>query len=99
VGFISSMSHPFCGDCTRARVSAEGKMYLCLFARDGVDLKPLLQAGGDEALADAVRSSWQRRGDRYSELRGTQPINVSTGPAALGGARQHRIVRMSLVGG
>ena len=99
VGFISSMSHPFCGDCTRARVSAEGKLYLCLFARDGVDLKPLLRAGGDAALTDAVRSSWQRRGDRYSELRGTQPVNVGTGIAALAGARRHRIVRMSLVGG
>jgi cyclic pyranopterin phosphate synthase len=86
VGFIASMSHPFCGDCTRARVAADGKIYLCLFAIEGADLRPWLGAGQEAALADRVRTLWQARGDRYSELRG---------PAA----RAHRVVRMSLVGG
>jgi len=86
VGFIASMSHPFCGDCTRARVAADGKVYLCLFAQQGTDLRPWLGEEQEAALASRVRALWQARGDRYSELRG---------PAA----RKHRVVRMSLVGG
>ncbi|MGO4381045.1 GTP 3',8-cyclase MoaA [Pseudoduganella sp. RAF53_2] len=86
VGFIASMSHPFCGDCTRARVAADGKVYLCLFAQQGTDLRPWLGEEQEGALASRVRALWQARGDRYSELRG---------PAA----RKHRVVRMSLVGG
>ena len=86
LGFIASMSHPFCGDCVRARVAADGKLYLCLFAQDGADLRPWLGEGQEAALAERVRTLWQARGDRYSELRG---------PAA----RPHRVVRMSLVGG
>jgi cyclic pyranopterin phosphate synthase len=86
VGFIASMSHPFCGDCTRARVTADGKIYFCLFAIEGADLRPWLGEGLEAALAERVRALWQARGDRYSELRGTA-------------ARAHRVVRMSLVGG
>jgi cyclic pyranopterin phosphate synthase len=86
VGFIASMSHPFCGDCTRARVTADGKIYFCLFAIEGADLRPWLGEGLEAALAERVRTLWQARGDRYSELRGTA-------------ARAHRVVRMSLVGG
>jgi cyclic pyranopterin phosphate synthase len=70
VGVISSVTQPFCGDCTRARISADGKLYTCLFAVRGHDLRALLRGGaGDEELADALRGVWSRRTDRYSELR------------------------------
>ena len=69
IGFVSSVSAPFCGDCHRARVSADGQLYTCLFAAAGTDLKPAL-AGGEDALAERVRALWGQRGDRYSELRG-----------------------------
>lgn len=68
IGFVSSISEPFCGDCHRARLSADGLLYTCLFASRGHDLKPLL-AGDDDAVADALAGLWQQRGDRYSELR------------------------------
>ena len=68
VGFVSSVSDPFCGDCHRARVSADGRLYTCLFAADGHDLRPAL-AAGEAALADAVVALWAGRTDRYSELR------------------------------
>jgi cyclic pyranopterin phosphate synthase len=69
VGFVSSVSAPFCGDCHRARVSADGRLYTCLFAADGYDLKTAL-ARGEAALAGEVAALWKRRGDRYSEIRG-----------------------------
>ncbi|MDY4294800.1 MULTISPECIES: GTP 3',8-cyclase MoaA [unclassified Xanthomonas] len=69
IGFVTSVSAPFCGDCHRARVSADGHLYTCLFAGEGTDLRPAL-AGGEEALAERVRALWERRDDRYSELRG-----------------------------
>ncbi|MCY1221040.1 GTP 3',8-cyclase [compost metagenome] len=91
VGFISSVSHPFCGDCTRARVSVDGRLHLCLFATSSVDLRQHLgTAHPDEAVADAVRQAWQARGDRYSELRADRLAS---------GKRQYPTVRMSLVGG
>ncbi|CAG2156559.1 GTP 3',8-cyclase MoaA [Cupriavidus numazuensis] len=91
VGFISSVSHPFCGDCTRARVSVDGRLFLCLFATDSIDLRCQLAASRPaEAIADAVRDAWQARGDRYSELREERRAN---------GKRQYPTVRMSLVGG
>ena len=69
-GVISSVTQPFCRDCTRARVSAEGKLYTCLFAVDGHDARAVLRSGAsDDALAAFVESVWTRRGDRYSELR------------------------------
>lgn len=70
IGFISSVTEPFCGTCTRGRISAEGRMYMCLFAGDGVDLRaPLRRGAGDEELSALIRNIWQKRTDRYSELR------------------------------
>lgn len=70
VGFISSVTQPFCGDCTRARISSEGKLFTCLFAGEGNDLRALLRAGAsDDTLVEAITGVWQNRGDRYSELR------------------------------
>jgi cyclic pyranopterin phosphate synthase len=69
-GVISSVTQPFCRDCTRARISAEGKLYTCLFAVDGHDLRALVRSGASDAdLTDAIETIWLRRGDRYSELR------------------------------
>ena len=70
VGVISSVTQPFCGGCTRARLSAEGKLYTCLFAAQGQDLRQLVRDGAnDEEIAGALRAVWERRDDRYSELR------------------------------
>ena len=70
IGVIASVTRPFCGDCTRARLSAEGHLYTCLFAVDGTDLKgPLRDGEGDTELADRIRAVWSSRADRYSELR------------------------------
>jgi cyclic pyranopterin phosphate synthase len=70
VGVIASVTRPFCGDCTRARLSADGSLYTCLFAVSGVDLKTPLRAGeSDEELAGRIRAIWTARTDRYSELR------------------------------
>jgi cyclic pyranopterin phosphate synthase len=70
IGVIASVTKPFCGDCTRARISAEGKLYTCLFAARGTDLRALLRGGAsDDDLRDAIAGVWARRGDRYSELR------------------------------
>jgi cyclic pyranopterin phosphate synthase len=70
VGFISSVTQPFCGDCSRARLSSDGKFYTCLFAADGIDLRAPLRGGAsDEELLRLIRSVWERRSDRYSELR------------------------------
>lgn len=70
VGVIASVTRPFCGDCTRARLSAEGVLYTCLFAAGGTDLKgPMRRGETDQALADRIRAVWGARADRYSELR------------------------------
>jgi len=70
IGFISSVSAPFCGDCTRARLSADGKLYTCLFASDGYDLRALLRDGASDAtIAGAIADHWRLREDRYSEHR------------------------------
>ncbi len=70
IGVISSVSAPFCRTCTRARLSAEGKVYTCLFATSGVDLRRLLREGAsDEYIAGVVDALWARREDRYSEIR------------------------------
>ncbi|HET7583887.1 MAG TPA: GTP 3',8-cyclase MoaA [Gemmatimonadaceae bacterium] len=70
IGIITSVTQPFCGDCTRARLSSEGKLYTCLFATDGVDLRAPLRSGeSDEELAARVAGAWSARRDRYSELR------------------------------
>jgi cyclic pyranopterin phosphate synthase len=90
IGFISSVSQPFCGDCSRARLSAEGQFYTCLFAAAGTDLKAPLRAGAtaDELYA-LVRRVWERRGDRYSEIRTEET-------AASGRASR---IEMSYIGG
>ena len=73
IGFIESVSKPFCGDCNRARISADGSLYTCLFASKGNDLKSLLRMGATkEQIADAVRSIWSIRDDAYSQNRGNQ---------------------------
>jgi len=70
VGFISSVTEPFCGGCTRARLSADGSLYTCLFASAGLDLRgPLRSGASDEELRSLVRGAWSAREDRYSELR------------------------------
>src|SRR6187402_2804173 len=70
VGFISSVSQPFCGDCSRARISSDGSFYTCLFATQGVDLRGPLRAGvTDDELFELIRGVWTGRRDRYSELR------------------------------
>jgi len=72
IGVIASVTQPFCGDCTRARLSAEGKLFTCLFALRGHDLRAVLRGGAsDDELAETVRDVWERRSDRYSELRST----------------------------
>ncbi len=69
-GVIASVTQAFCRDCTRARLSTDGKVYTCLFATDGYDLRTLLREGAsDEALANAIAAIWRQRADRYSELR------------------------------
>jgi GTP 3',8-cyclase len=70
VGVITSVTQPFCADCTRARLSAEGKLFTCLFAVRGNDLRALVRGGASDAeLEEAVRAIWSGRSDRYSELR------------------------------
>ncbi len=70
IGIIASVTQPFCQDCTRARLSAEGKLYTCLFATQGRDLRHLLREGAsDKYIADVVGRVWSRRDDRYSETR------------------------------
>ena len=70
IGVISSVTQPFCGDCTRARLSADGQVYTCLFAVKGHDLRALLRGGAsDEELTAAIADIWRARTDRYSELR------------------------------
>jgi cyclic pyranopterin phosphate synthase len=77
IGVISSVSQPFCGDCTRARLSADGRVFTCLFATAGHDVRTLLRSGADDAaLADALRAIWTGRSDRYSELRSLETVEL-----------------------
>jgi GTP 3',8-cyclase len=70
IGFISSVTNPFCGACTRARLSSEGVFYTCLFATSGLDLRtPLREGAQDDDLLDLISDTWTQRQDRYSELR------------------------------
>jgi cyclic pyranopterin phosphate synthase len=87
LGVITSVSRPFCGDCTRARLGVDGKLYTCLFATAGIDLRePLRSGAGDEELGRIVAERWRRRDDRYSELRG---LGVASGER----------IEMSYIGG
>jgi cyclic pyranopterin phosphate synthase len=73
VGFISSVTQPFCGDCSRARLSSDGVIYTCLFASHGTSLRESLRAGAsDEQLLDIMRNTWLQRSDQYSEQRAIQ---------------------------
>ena len=93
IGVISSVTQAFCGDCNRARLSTEGKLYLCLFASQGYDLRALVRGVASDAdLASAVGHIWQGRTDRYSELRTALGPDAGTGT---GGRR----VEMSYIGG
>jgi cyclic pyranopterin phosphate synthase len=87
IGVIASVTQPFCGACSRARISADGRLYTCLFAARGHDLRELLRSGIDDAgLEEEVRGIWLRRTDRYSELRSAA-------------TSQGRKVEMSHIGG
>lgn len=78
IGFISSVSQPFCGDCSRARLSAEGLLYTCLFASSGTDLRAAVRSGeDDDALFERLASIWREREDRYSELRSEENRGAS----------------------
>lgn len=72
IGLISSVSQPFCGSCSRARISADGRLYTCLFASEGFDLRALLRAGcTDDEIRARIAQIWAARSDRYSEMRAT----------------------------
>ncbi|HEY4541792.1 MAG TPA: GTP 3',8-cyclase MoaA [Noviherbaspirillum sp.] len=89
IGTISSITEPFCGDCNRARLSTDGKLFLCLFAVKGFDLRHMLREGaGDDLLLRTLAGIWSQRRDRYSELR-----------AEVGDRRKQAKVEMSYIGG
>ena len=74
IGFISSISEPFCGDCSRARITADGMFYSCLFSARGTPLRDRIRDGlGAEELTEIIRELWGKRADRYSELRSDLP--------------------------
>ena len=76
-GLIASVTQPFCGDCPRLRLSADGSVYTCLFATSGTDLRPLLRSeASDEAVAEAIGAVWSARMDRYSELRSSDTVDL-----------------------
>ncbi|MDP9434404.1 MAG: GTP 3',8-cyclase MoaA [Actinomycetota bacterium] len=86
LGLITSVSKPFCTDCTRARLTAVGELYTCLFASSGTDLRAVLRGGADdEQLREAVVGRWRVRDDRYSELRGQLPAQPKAEMSFLGG--------------
>jgi cyclic pyranopterin phosphate synthase len=77
IGLITSVTRPFCGDCTRARLSADGELYTCLFAARGHDLRALLRGTAtDDELADAIAAIWSVRDDRYSEVRTAETVSL-----------------------
>jgi cyclic pyranopterin phosphate synthase len=77
IGMIASVTQPFCGDCTRARLSAEGRLYTCLFAVRGHDLRAVVRGGSsDEELAETVGRIWGARADRYSEIRSANTVDL-----------------------
>jgi cyclic pyranopterin phosphate synthase len=90
IGFISSVTQTFCHECTRARISTDGQLYLCLFANEGFDFKTLLRSGrSDLEIANAIMSTWSGRNDHYSEIRGSNTV----------GSNSARKVEMSYIGG
>jgi cyclic pyranopterin phosphate synthase len=103
IGVISSVTQAFCRDCNRARLSTEGKLYLCLFASQGYDLRPLLRESNasdinsdsskDAAITTALAHIWQSRNDRYSELRSSMPADTTSATIS------NKRVEMSYIGG
>ena len=94
VGVISSVTQAFCGDCNRARLSTEGKLFLCLFASQGHDLRALLRGDySDAQISAATAHLWKGRSDRYSELRAALPVDTSLPDSGL------KRVEMSYIGG
>jgi cyclic pyranopterin phosphate synthase len=91
IGLISSVTQAFCGDCNRARLSTDGKLYLCLFASQGHDLRSLIRGGAsDEDILSSIGHIWHQRDDRYSQLRSELAPDTSSGA---------RKVEMSYIGG
>ena len=91
VGVIASVTQPFCRGCTRVRLSAEGQLYTCLFATQGFDLRAQLRDGlNDAELCDAIAKLWQKRDDRYSEIRTFESHLLP---------REERKIEMSYIGG
>jgi cyclic pyranopterin phosphate synthase len=77
IGVIASVTQPFCSTCTRARLSAEGSLYTCLFASKGHDFRAMLRGGAsDEEITERISSIWRRRGDRYSEIRSSETTEL-----------------------
>jgi cyclic pyranopterin phosphate synthase len=77
IGVIASVTQPFCGDCTRARLSAEGRLYTCLFGMRGHDLRAVVRGGAtDEKLSAEIGRVWSRRADRYSEIRSENTVDL-----------------------
>lgn len=90
IGIIASVTQPFCSQCSRARLSSDGKLYTCLFAADSTDIKELLRSGkSDEEITQVIESIWSRRDDRYSELR-SQGLHLK---------QNKKKVEMSYIGG
>jgi GTP 3',8-cyclase len=97
IGLISSVTKAFCSDCNRARLTTEGQLYLCLFASQGYDLKPLIRNSQEpESLTEAIAAIWSQRTDRYSELRQQEPEDSSN---ENGTTPKRRKVEMSYIGG
>ena len=86
IGVIASVTQPFCGDCTRARLSADGRLYTCLFAVRGHDLRAILRSDTPDRVEEVIRAVWTRRADRYSEVRTEETSSL-------------RRVEMSYIGG
>ena len=98
IGVIASVSQPFCGGCTRARLSAEGRLYTCLFATSGHDLRAMLRSGAsDDEVRARLAHIWGRRDDRYSELRTAATRGAD--PRARAGAQGAPKIEMSYIGG
>jgi cyclic pyranopterin phosphate synthase len=95
VGVIASVTEPFCGDCTRARLTADGKLVTCLFSRDGHDLRAMIRSGAsDETLKEFISTLWRNRTDRYSEER-LEAMNSARGYQA----KSHKKLEMIVLGG
>ena len=90
IGFISSVSEPFCRECSRIRLSVDGKLYKCLFATEGFDIRQMLRGGAsDEEIEDAIGRIWSARDDHYSEIR----------TAETSAERAKHKIEMSYIGG